>query len=112
MVLLTFFLLIPACDKDGRNSKQSAQFEGSVTSSTDVLIRKSWHEVEGLRVEPISLPSVSMDKITGLKNGDLHEDKSLPGKGWLPKDIRPPSKDEPIRKNPPNVDMIDQFKKL
>jgi hypothetical protein len=73
MGLLTFFLLVPACDKDARDSKQSAQFEGGVTSSTDVLIRKSWHEVEGLRVEPVSLPSVSMDKITGLKKGDPWE---------------------------------------
>ena len=72
MGLLTF-LLVSACDKDARDSKQSAQFEGSVTSSTDVLIRKSWHEVEGLRVDPVSLPSVSMDKITGLKKGDPWE---------------------------------------
>ena len=72
MGLLTF-LLVSACDKDARDSKQSAQFEGSVTSSTDVLIRKSWHEVEGLRVDQVSLPSVSMDKITGLKKGDPWE---------------------------------------
>jgi hypothetical protein len=71
--LLTYFLLVSACDKDASDSKQSAQIERSVTSSTDVLSRKSWHKVEGLRVEPFSFPSVSMDKITGLKKGDPWE---------------------------------------
>lgn len=67
---LILCLLLFGCDRVSHNSRRSAMIENGDVSSADLFTRKSWHDVEGLRIEPVSLPSVSMDQIAGLKIGE------------------------------------------
>lgn len=68
--LLTVFVILLGCDEPTRDSTQSAAVENGATSSTYVLVKKPWHNVERLQIEPFSLPSISMDQIASLKEGD------------------------------------------
>jgi hypothetical protein len=67
--IIAVCLIFGGCDKDTKNYNKTVKSDDYFPPSTSDLSKKSWHE-GGLKIEPVSLPFVSMDQIAGLKRGD------------------------------------------
>lgn len=67
---LIVFLPILGCDKAKRDAEQGSVTISSEPSSAQIFIQKPWHDINGLEIEPFSLPSIRLDQIAGIKNGD------------------------------------------